>query len=235
MEHNPIGTLPTLALALGALNLVRDLALDRPDLPAADFNVSTYADTTYLVVQARLETFDVWRAALQLKTDEVRLYPVAVDSSHLSVVAVKDSAGDRRLSVKLFAGGLPRLEERQAAEDTRTASAEDITAGMVLADSHRTVTEVHTARDGWVHWTLDDGTNTAPRHPRCPTPVVIARAPSVSAGELAEQAHLLDPHDHAFEALVPRTDKVGPRVMQLRDLLAGQRAARQDEQAGGAR
>lgn len=248
MEHNPIRSLPTLALTLGALDLVRDLAVQRPGLPAAGVNVTTFGDTTYVEIQAELGAFDVWRDALRLSTDDVHLYPVGATASHLSVVGVTEAADHRRLSVKVFAGGLARLEERPAPEapsaprssdpapqNTRYAPAEELTVGMCLADSHRAVTEVHTARDGWVHWTLDDGTTTAPRHPRCPTSVVIVRALHVSAGELAEQAHLVDPLDHAFEALAPRTDRVGPRVLQLRDLLAGQRAARQDEQAGGAR
>ncbi|TXS13385.1 hypothetical protein EAO71_35710 [Streptomyces sp. ms191] len=44
-------------------------------------------------------------------------------------------------------------------------------------------------------------------------------------GELAEQRHLMDPLDHTLEALAPRTTDVSPQVQQLRDLLAGQRAA----------
>jgi len=46
-----------------------------------------------------------------------------------------------------------------------------------------------------------------------------------SEGELAEQRHLMDPLDHTLEALAPRTTDVSPQVQQLRDLLAGQRAA----------
>lgn len=48
-----------------------------------------------------------------------------------------------------------------------------------------------------------------------------------TAGELAEQRHLMDPLDHALEALAPRTtsEEVRPQVQKLRNLLAGQRAA----------
>lgn len=44
-------------------------------------------------------------------------------------------------------------------------------------------------------------------------------------GRDAEQRHLMDPLDHTLEALAPRTTDVRPQVQQLRDLLAGQRAA----------
>ncbi|MFC8276290.1 hypothetical protein ACFUJR_27915 [Streptomyces sp. NPDC057271] len=60
-------------------------------------------------------------------------------------------------------------------------------------------------------------------------PVEPDSPPGPSAGELAEQRHLVDPLDRAYAALAPRSEPaVRPHVPALRELLAGQRAAAPD-------
>lgn len=109
MNHN---LTPPIAATAPALALVADLAAKYPQLPAPYLVFSTHERSVTVGVQCpTLDAFEAWREALAVDSDDVTLF-----ASMINVDAPSVEVSGQTVYMHLYAGGLPALSERSAAE-----------------------------------------------------------------------------------------------------------------------
>ncbi|MGW8357361.1 hypothetical protein [Streptomyces wedmorensis] len=109
VNHNDT---PPIAATAPALALVADLAAKYPQLPAPYLVFSTHERSLTVGVQCQtLDAFEAWREALDVDPDDVTLF-----ASMINVDAQPVEVSGRKVYMHLYAGGLPALSERPAAD-----------------------------------------------------------------------------------------------------------------------
>lgn len=109
MNHNT--TPPPLTATVAALDLIADLSLKHPDLPAPYLVFSTHDWSVTIGIQSHtLPDFEAWRAALNIDPDNITLF-----ASMLNADLPPRLIGGRQLNMHLYTS-TPNTMQRPVAE-----------------------------------------------------------------------------------------------------------------------
>ena len=143
MNHD---STPTIAVTTQALNLLTQIALENPSLPAPYLAVSTFNRSMRVHFQChQLDHFEAWREALGVDSEEVGLAVgiLSVDIAHAMGTAV---------DVDLYVGGLVTgVSERPAAEYMVVEDDEGPTDCITIPDDWRARCQPEDPHDGPLH------------------------------------------------------------------------------------